>query len=227
MSPQPPNHKVITVTKWLKKGVNFPFYQKQNNQTWACTVCACTCKPVESLLCRHTNRMGFLERGGGRRRAAVIVALPPSLCLRLCSLAVTLSHVPVAHHHHHHRGLIPSFSIIFFLFAAPPPPSPTPVPVIFLFLSSHSVALSFWLSMSSLLSSPSSPQPPPARPPCTSSICFSLVPSLCSTPPPPSLSTPLCLFSSFFFPPLSAPSVFLRVNSSDAFVEGFHSDGPF
>lgn len=56
-------------------------------------------------------------------------------------------------------------------------------------------------------------------PPCsTSSICFSLLPPSLSL----SLSLPLCLF---FFP--SAASMFLCVNSWDAFVEGFHSDGPF
>lgn len=189
---------MITVTKWLKKGVNFPFYQKQNNQTWACTVCASTRKPVESLLCRHTNRMGFLERGGGRRRAAVIVALPPSLCLRLCSLAVTLSHVPVAHHHHHHRGLIPSFSIIFFLFAAPPPTLPHPrsrhLSLSVLPLCRFELLIIYVVApLLSLLALAA------ARPPCTSSICFSLVPSLCSTSPPRPPSPPRSASSPLFF----------------------------
>lgn len=190
-------------------------------------MCACTCKPVESLLCRHTNRMGFLEHGGERRRAAVIVALPPSLCLRLCSLAVTLSHVPVAHHHHH-RGLIPSFSIIFFLFSQPPP-TPT-----------HTSPRSRHLSLSvlplcrfelliiyvvapllSLLASAA------ARPPALHFFNLFLSRTLAQLYPPSALPPPRSASSPLFFPPLSAPSMFLRVNSSDAFVEGFHSDGPF
>lgn len=79
----------------------------------------------------------------------------------------------------------------------------------FSFLSSCSVAISFWLSIS-LLS-------------------FPLLPSFFPAPLLQSVSlffAPACSLLSLYFPlPLtSAASMFLCVDSWDAFVEGFHSD---
>ena len=78
------------------------------------------------------------------------------------------------------------------------------------FLSSRSVAASFWLSVSLFFLS----------------LLLLPAPLLQSVSPfSPSLSLSLPLFPSASFS--SAASMFLCVNSWDAFVEGFHSDGPF
>lgn len=119
----------------------------------------------------------------------------------LLCLSATPSHMPVSHN----CGLIPSFSIIFSSLSNLPP--------LFFFLLP---VLSLCRCELLIIHLPAFLFPPP---PCsTSSICFSLLPPSLSL----SLSLPLCLF---FFS--SAASMFLCVNSWDAFVEGFHSDGPF
>lgn len=98
-------------------------------------------------------------------------------------------------------------SPLFFSFSNPPSS-------FFSFLSSHSVALSSWLSIS-VFSSPSSPH---------SSVLHFFNLFLSSSFFTPS---PFFLLSVSFPLFLHAASMFLCVNSWDAFVEGFHSDGPF
>lgn len=153
-------------------------------------------QPVELLLCGHTNRMGFLERDAEQ--------LLLWRCLHHCacvSAAVTLSPVPVAHR----RGLIPSFSIIFFPFAPLPLLPPTFV-IFFLSLSVLPLCRSELLIIYLVVPLPSSSSsPPPARPPSTSSICFSR-----STPsPPPYPALPLLLFFSPPFPHPQCSSVWI------------------
>lgn len=99
----------------------------------------------------------------------------------------------------HNCGLIPSFSIIF--------SSLSNLPSSF-FSPSCPLALSLRAS----------DYPSPCFPLPSSSLLhfFNLFPPSLSL----SLSFPLPIFS-------SAASMFLCVNSWDAFVEGFHSDGPF
>lgn len=120
----------------------------------------------------------------------------------LLCLSATPSHMPVSHN----CGLVPSFSIIFSSLSNLPPP-------LFFFSPSCPLALSLRAS----------DYPSPCVPLPSSSLLhfFNL---FLSSPPfslPLSLSSPLPLFFS------SAASMFLCVNSWDAFVEGFHSDGPF
>lgn len=120
----------------------------------------------------------------------------------LFSLSATLSHMPVSYN----CGLIPSFSIIIF--------SQSRAPLLF-FL--------FFLLAVLLL--------------CCCKLLIIYLPGFFSLPlsllPAPLLQS-VSLFLPLLFPPRSlsasfapAASVFLCLNSRDAFVEGFHSDVPF
>lgn len=153
------------------------------------------------------TKLGFLER-----RAEQLLLWR---CLHHCacvSAAVTLSPVPVAHH----RGLIPSFSIIFFspLLQHTLPLSRHLFSLSFL-LSSHSAALSFWLSILSFLLPPLPPRLSrrrlPARPPSIHFFNLFLSCNLALHPHPlpayPAL--PLLLFFSPPFPHPQCSSVWI------------------
>ena len=122
-------------------------------------------------------------------RSALLVTTPPVS-------PATPSHMPVSHN----CGLIPSFSIIFFLLPVLP-------------LCRCELLIIYLPAFFSL---------PPSSPLHFFFFFFNLFLSFALAFP---LSPSFPSASLLFFPP--AASMFLCVNSWDAFVEGFHSDGPF
>lgn len=157
---------------------------------------------AEGHFCTCTQGHGAAECTK-QGRAAVVVSVVPcaihtALVTTLPISSATLSHMPVCHN----CGLIPSFSI----FSFSNPPSSFLLPVFP--LCRYELLILYLPAFFSLL--PSFFPAPLLQ--SVSLFCPRLFPSSLSLFPSASLS--------------SAASMFLCVNSWDAFVEGFHSDGP-
>lgn len=217
---------MITVTKWLKKGVNFPFYQSRITRRERAR-CAHAHANLWSHFCVDTQtEWAFWNAAASGteqlllwhclHHCASVSAPSPSRCLMCQSLTTTTT-----------VASFPLFPLFFSFFRSPPTPTHTSPRSRHLSLSVlplcrfELLIISVVAPLLSLLASAA------ARPPALHFFNLFLSRTLALLYPPSALPPPRSASSPLFFPPLSAPSMFLRVNSSDAFVEGFHSDGPF